>query len=481
VPLLSVPLPVLWFARKRRHRVTYNKLKGPCRSLVPQHWHLPRPTRTATALLGILPAGRVVPPAMAQLATASPLTLCPDLDLASDPHGPAGAWATCVRTEEDDARALLSLCQQLGAGDDYSPRVSPCSSPRSSRTFGYNPSALTEDGIQEGADAMSVRMALEEVTSCGAITQADRRRARDRLEEQFRSSSRSGLFERQGGGRASSSSSSSSSSPSSPLSSPSSPSSSGSFDPGRWQQQVAKIESKAFDSAVGELEHYHLLLDQLSFIAIADHCSPTGEPEDGGSGGGGSGSSSSSNGGSSPLRPRSSSAVQCSTGPSPLTLISSSSSSSSASLAVEGGALTVQKRALAAGRSSGYSGGGGAAQTPHRARAPKRRKLSEGSRNGPSPKTASVPWTDVDDELLKDFVQSIGTKWTLIGTKLTRTGKQCRERWCNHVDPQVSHEPWTEAEDAVLLQAHVELGNQVRSPHLPNGHMAIPLMCCRID
>lgn len=95
------------------------------------------------------------------------------------------------------------------------------------------------------------------------------------------------------------------------------------------------------------------------------------------------------------------------------------------------------------------------------ARGPKRRKLGTAAGGtGISPKAASVPWSDQDDEALKDFVQSIGTKWTLIGSKFKRTGKQCRERWCNHVDPNVSHEPWTDAEDRILLHAHDELGNQ---------------------
>ena len=41
----------------------------------------------------------------------------------------------------------------------------------------------------------------------------------------------------------------------------------------------------------------------------------------------------------------------------------------------------------------------------------------------------------------------------------TGTGKQCRERWHNQLDPNIKKEGWSEEEDRVLLQAHTELGN----------------------
>ena len=33
----------------------------------------------------------------------------------------------------------------------------------------------------------------------------------------------------------------------------------------------------------------------------------------------------------------------------------------------------------------------------------------------------------------------------------TRTGKQCRERWINHLDPSLKKEKWTKQEDEQLL------------------------------
>ena len=41
-----------------------------------------------------------------------------------------------------------------------------------------------------------------------------------------------------------------------------------------------------------------------------------------------------------------------------------------------------------------------------------------------------------------------------------RIGKQCRERWHNHLNPNICKAPWTEEEDRIILQCHGELGNR---------------------
>lgn len=51
--------------------------------------------------------------------------------------------------------------------------------------------------------------------------------------------------------------------------------------------------------------------------------------------------------------------------------------------------------------------------------------------------------------------------WGLIGSKLSgRTGKQCRERWHNQLDPGIVKQGWSDEEEAILQQAHSELGNR---------------------
>ncbi len=41
-----------------------------------------------------------------------------------------------------------------------------------------------------------------------------------------------------------------------------------------------------------------------------------------------------------------------------------------------------------------------------------------------------------------------------------RIGKQCRERWHNHLNPDICKSPWTTEEDRIILQTHSDLGNK---------------------
>ncbi|XP_004306352.1 PREDICTED: transcription factor MYB98-like [Fragaria vesca subsp. vesca] len=71
-------------------------------------------------------------------------------------------------------------------------------------------------------------------------------------------------------------------------------------------------------------------------------------------------------------------------------------------------------------------------------------------------------WTEDEDRLLAQLVQKNGMKkWSLIAAKLNgRVGKQCRERWHNHLRPDIRKEMWSEEEDKILIEAHMELGNR---------------------
>jgi len=64
--------------------------------------------------------------------------------------------------------------------------------------------------------------------------------------------------------------------------------------------------------------------------------------------------------------------------------------------------------------------------------------------------------------MMRALVKEYGTKhWGLIGSKLNgRTGKQCRERWHNQLDPQINKKPWTPQEEDILIAAHTEFGNK---------------------
>ena len=77
-------------------------------------------------------------------------------------------------------------------------------------------------------------------------------------------------------------------------------------------------------------------------------------------------------------------------------------------------------------------------------------------------------WTTEEDNAIRQLVQKHGTKsWSVIADNLQkelliagRSGKQCRERWHNHLDPFINKNSWTEEEEKIMSQAHKELGNK---------------------
>ncbi|KAL8215928.1 hypothetical protein R6Q57_022765 [Mikania cordata] len=71
-------------------------------------------------------------------------------------------------------------------------------------------------------------------------------------------------------------------------------------------------------------------------------------------------------------------------------------------------------------------------------------------------------WTKEEDRVLKDMVEKYGVrKWSYIAQMLRgRIGKQCRERWHNHLRPDIKKDFWTEEEDRILIAAHAKVGNK---------------------
>uniref|UniRef100_A0A3Q1CH07 V-myb avian myeloblastosis viral oncogene homolog-like 1 n=1 Tax=Amphiprion ocellaris TaxID=80972 RepID=A0A3Q1CH07_AMPOC len=79
-----------------------------------------------------------------------------------------------------------------------------------------------------------------------------------------------------------------------------------------------------------------------------------------------------------------------------------------------------------------------------------------------NPELVKGPWTQEEDQRVRELVQKFGMKrWSLIAKNLhTRNGKQCRERWHNHLNPAVKKSCWTLEEDRIICQAHRLLGNR---------------------
>ena len=72
------------------------------------------------------------------------------------------------------------------------------------------------------------------------------------------------------------------------------------------------------------------------------------------------------------------------------------------------------------------------------------------------------PWAPEEDALVVELVERHGPKkWSTIAAHLPgRVSKQCRERWHNVLDPEISKQPWSAAEDSEIVAAHAKLGNR---------------------
>jgi hypothetical protein len=72
-----------------------------------------------------------------------------------------------------------------------------------------------------------------------------------------------------------------------------------------------------------------------------------------------------------------------------------------------------------------------------------------------------------EDKVLKMLVEERGEiKWALIARVMAdefqltgRTGKQCRERYHNHLDNRIKHGPWSKQEEEALIALQKNMGN----------------------
>ncbi|ELP91931.1 hypothetical protein EIN_399710 [Entamoeba invadens IP1] len=86
----------------------------------------------------------------------------------------------------------------------------------------------------------------------------------------------------------------------------------------------------------------------------------------------------------------------------------------------------------------------------------------DGKKLPPKPNKIVRPWKDEEDAMLLRAVEEYGTRrWHLVALKIpSRTRKQCRERYCNHLDPEIIKKPWTTTEDQILKEAKDVYGNR---------------------
>ncbi|NP_001307310.1 transcription factor MYB117 [Solanum lycopersicum] len=82
--------------------------------------------------------------------------------------------------------------------------------------------------------------------------------------------------------------------------------------------------------------------------------------------------------------------------------------------------------------------------------------------NGQSKLCARGHWRPAEDAKLKELVAIYGPQnWNLIAEKLEgRSGKSCRLRWFNQLDPRINRRAFSEEEEERLMAAHRLYGNK---------------------
>lgn len=74
-------------------------------------------------------------------------------------------------------------------------------------------------------------------------------------------------------------------------------------------------------------------------------------------------------------------------------------------------------------------------------------------------------WTDHEDAIVIDAVQNSSeqpfTRWSDLAQRLPgRVGKQIRDRWVNHLNPDINHLPFSREDDLLLWDGHKKLGKR---------------------
>ena len=77
-------------------------------------------------------------------------------------------------------------------------------------------------------------------------------------------------------------------------------------------------------------------------------------------------------------------------------------------------------------------------------------------------KKIGLCWSHEEDKRLLEAVKCYGEKrWVEVAKAVgTRSRKQCRERFVNHISPRIVKRPWTPEEDEIILKSYGIYGNK---------------------
>jgi hypothetical protein len=81
---------------------------------------------------------------------------------------------------------------------------------------------------------------------------------------------------------------------------------------------------------------------------------------------------------------------------------------------------------------------------------------------GAKRKAGPKAWSKEEDALLLQIVQNmrVPMKWSIVAQSLPeRTGKQCRERYVNHLNPRLKSSDWNPVEDTTIFHLYGSMGS----------------------
>ena len=89
-------------------------------------------------------------------------------------------------------------------------------------------------------------------------------------------------------------------------------------------------------------------------------------------------------------------------------------------------------------------------------------------------------------DIVSDHGRNDVGRWTLVAALVEgRTAKQCRERWCNQLNPDLNMDKWTDVEDQQLVRLVACIGRKwsvvrtsLRSSHLAQSSPLPALSPC---
>lgn len=73
------------------------------------------------------------------------------------------------------------------------------------------------------------------------------------------------------------------------------------------------------------------------------------------------------------------------------------------------------------------------------------------------------PWTEAEDAELLEYVKRHGEgNWNVVhkNSGVRRCGKSCRLRWANHLRPNLKKGPFSPEEEEIIIKLHAKYGNK---------------------